>query len=334
MKVDKELLQRVLSLLFPEQRKWIVRALVITGLPMLSAPLWEPYLNAALAKYFEVSVPTPNATIGGILLALGIVGGIANVVLDRRDKRIAVSQEDAADKETLTTLFSELHLPTLDAFIEYGKTSMVYTPVLHYFFGVDAVVRASSYHLHDSALREEVARFHAALTKALSFGHYFVDMPNDKLQKFNSRCDVHADPQARKAHDEFLKAVWDAESHIKALCQAVRSKYPDFDLSVTNRRALADYRRHEERVAREVSDWELAVLAAVIELEEHRQVPTVQHLSMVLSKPSVDVRVALDKLIDLDYVAHLYPGMPWQKFTALADGRAYYVSHREVAEQD
>lgn len=98
MKVGEELLQRALGALFPEQRKWIVRVLVLAGVPMLSAPLWEPYLNAALAKYFEVRVPTPNAMVGGILLALGVMGAIANVVLDRKDKRIAVSQEDVADK--------------------------------------------------------------------------------------------------------------------------------------------------------------------------------------------------------------------------------------------
>lgn len=228
MKINKELIQRVLSVLFPEQRKWIVRVLVLAGISIVSAPFWEPYLNAALTNYFGVSVPMPNATTGWILLALGIVGAICNVVLDRRDKQITVSVEDASDRETLTMLLSELHMPTLDTFIAYGKTSMAYIPVLHYFSRVDAVVNSSAFHLHDPQLKEKVGHFHAALSKALSFEEYFVETSNDKLQKFDSRRDVHADPQARKAHDGFIQSVWDTERHIKELCQSVRSKYPDF----------------------------------------------------------------------------------------------------------
>lgn len=334
MKVGKELVQRALGAWFPEQRKWIVRVLVLAGLPMLSAPLWEPYLNAALAKSFDVSVTTPNAMVGGILLALGIMGAIANVVLDRKDKRIAVSQEDVADKKTLTMLFSEIYLPTLDTFIDYGKKSVIYIPVLHYFFGVDAVIRSSAYHLHDPKLREAVGHFHAALSKALSYGEYFVEMPNDTLQKFDSRHDVHVDPQAKAAHEDFIQAVWDTEHHIKVLCQLVQSKYLDFDLSETNRRALEDYRHHQAKVANEVSDWEFSVMNAIIEMEEIRETPTLQNLSATLKRPSVDVRVALDKLIGLNYVKHLYPGAPWQKYTVLADGRAYYVLHRGLDGQE
>ncbi len=36
-------------------------------------------------------------------------------------------------------------------------------------------------------------------------------------------------------------------------------------------------------------------------------------------------------MIKLGHVKYLYPGMTWQKFTALSDGRAYYVRHRDSA---
>lgn len=75
------------------------------------------------------------------------------------------------------------------------------------------------------------------------------------------------------------------------------------------------------------------MLAAIIELEEQRELPTLQNLSAALAKPGVDVLVALDKLISLYYAKHLYRGMPCQKFTTLPGGRAYYVSQRDIMEQ-
>jgi hypothetical protein len=237
--------------------------------------------------------------------------------------------EDDADKKTLHGLFSELHLPTLDMFIHYGKLSMTYTPVLHYFFGLQAVVEASKYHIHDRQLKEGVERLYASLSKALSYGEYFTETSNEKLQKFDSRQDVHADPRAREAHDAFIQAVYDTENHLKALCMAARLKYPGFDLDATSRQALEDYRSYNEEAAAAVSDWEFAVLAMIIRLEEVRDVPTLQRLAEELDKPKVDVQVALDKMIKLGHVKHLYPGMTWQKFTVLPDGRAHYVRHRD-----
>lgn len=331
MKVSEQQIWRVIRLFFPEQRKWVARVLVLAGIPMVSGPLWQPYLDAFLAHYFDTNVPSPNITIGAVLLALGLLGVIANEMLDRWPKKISVSVEDDADKQTLHGLFSELHLPTLDMFIHYGKLSMTYTPVLHYFFGLEAVVQASKYHIHDQSLKMGVERLYASLSKALSYGEHFTDTPNEKLQKFDNRNDVHVDPRAREAHDAFIQAVYDTETHLKALCMAVRSKYPSFDLDATSRHALEDYRRYNQEAAAELSDGEFAVLATIIRLEGVRDIPTLSRLAEVLDRPRVDVQVALDKMIKLGHVKHLYPGMTWQKFTALPDGRAYYVRHRDAA---
>lgn len=331
MQFNENSLWKFIRLLFPEQRKWAARMLLAAGLSLVSGPLWEPYLNALLARYAEISVPNPSPTIGGLLLALGIIGVIINEVLDRRPKRVSVSIEDHVDKSTLYELFSELHLPTLDQFIYYGRLSMTYTPVLHYFYGLQAVVQASKFHVYDRQLKEDANSLCASLTTALSFGEYFTDTANDKLQKFDSRHDVHADPRARAAHDGFIQAVNDTDTHLRSLCIRVRSKFPDFDMDVTSRQALEAYRRHFEEAQSAVSLWELAVLETIIALEEVRDAPTLERLAAALERPKVDVQVALDRLITLKHVKHLYPGAAWQKYTALQDGRAYFVRHRDSA---
>lgn len=331
MKVSEQQIWRVVRLFYPEQRKWVAKVLVLAAIPLISGPVWQPYLDAFLASYFDINVPSTNITIGAVLLALGLLCVIANETLDRWPKKISVSVEDDADRQTLHGLFSELHLPTLDLFTHYGKLSATYIPVLHYFYGLEGVVHASKYHIHDQSLKVGVEHLYASLAKALSYGEFFTETADENIQKFDNRQDVHAAPRAREAHDAFVQAVYDTETHLKALCMAVRSKYPGFDLDATSRHALENYRRYTKEAAAELSDGDFAVLAMIIRLEEVRDIPTLSRLAEVLDRPRVDVQVALDKMIKMGHVKHLYPGMTWQKFTVLPDGRAYYVLHRDAA---
>lgn len=320
---------QIIRIFFPEQRKWVARILIASAIPMLTGPVWEPYLNAVLRRYGDFVVPNPNVTAGWVLLVCGLVVFAANEVLDRRPKQVRVPVEDVADRKTLLTLFSELHLPTLDQFIHYGKLSITYVPVLHHFHGSEGVVQASNFHLHDRVIKSEVGGLHAALSRALSFGEYFVEMPNEKLQKFDSRRDIHADPRAREAHNDFIQAVYDVETHLRALCAAVRSKYPDFDFEATNRRALDDYKSYYQEPSPELSEHEFAVLAEIVRLEEVREAPTLQNLATAMGVPKVDVQVGLDNLTKLGHVKHLYPGGLHQKFTVLPSGRALYIRLRD-----
>ncbi len=333
MKYDHQKMLQVIRVFFPEQRKWVARILIVSAIPMLTGPIWEPYLNAVLRRYGDLVVPNPNAVAGWILLACGLTVIVANEVLDRWPRKVEISIEDKADRKTLVTLFSELHLPTIDSFIHYGKLSITYVPVLHHFAGLEGVIHASNFHLHDRALKMELDRFHAALAKALSFGEYFVEMPNMELQKFDSRRDVHADPRAREAHDTFLQSVYDTEVSLRALCSMVRSKYPEFDFDATNRRAIEDYRSYHTKPSPELSDSEFAVLSEIVQLEEMQQAPTLQNLASALGMPKVDVQVALDKLQEVGHVKHLYPGALHQKYTILPSGRALFVRLRDALRQ-
>ncbi|MDR0996217.1 MAG: hypothetical protein LBL69_00970 [Zoogloeaceae bacterium] len=256
MKFDQQKVWQVIRLFFPEQRKWAAKLLLLSGSAIVTGPKWVPYVDAFFVRNFDINVLSPDPTIEVALLVigvffsvLGVLGVIANVVLDLWLKRSSVSVEDDADKKTLQELFSELHLPTLDIFIYYGKLSMVYTPVLYYFSGLEAIVQAAKYHIHDRKLKEGVECLYVSLSKALSYGEYFTDMPNKNLQKFDSRRDIHVDPRAREAQDAFIRAVYDTETHLKELCRMVRSKYTDFDLDATSRQALDNYRSNSKKAA-------------------------------------------------------------------------------------
>lgn len=322
-----------MRLLFPELRKWVARALIAAGIPTVTGPIWEPYANAALEHYAGFSVPAPNVITGWVILILGLVVFAVSEVLDRWPRITVTSDEDVADRKSMEMLFSNLYIPVLDKFFQYGKRSVTYLPILHYFYGLEGLVQTSTYHVHDAELKSDVDGLYSALSRALSHGEYFVEMPNPELQKFDSQRDIHADPDAKKAQEDFVSSVFGAERHLRSLCRSVSAKYPDFDFSRTDRTALAEYREYyqkkEEEEAAVISGFEFEVLSTILNVEAGPNYPNLATLTEVLARPRVNVQVALDKLIERGFVAHLYRGAPHQKYTVLKDGRAYYVANRE-----
>ncbi len=318
--------------LFPEQRKWVAKVLIVSGLSLLLGPAWVPIANAVLQRYADFSVPETDQSTGWVILVLGLLAFAFNEFLGASRKTEVISAQDVADRNSMKLLFSNLYLPALDEFFHFGKLSITYIPALHYFYGLEGFVRASNYHVHCEQLKREVDGLYAELSKALSFHAYFVEMPNADLQKFDSRRDIYRDHDAKQAHDDFVNAVYAAEAHMRSLCTLVSSKYPDFDFSETNRLALNDYREHyprqEEAKPMALTQFEFSVLRAIVDIESGPNYPNLETLMTELGCPRVDVQVGLDKLIEIDFVKHLYPGLPYQKYTALKDGRAFYVEHR------
>lgn len=332
MKEIFEQVLRIVRIFFPEQRKWIVRVLLSASLPIICGPVWESYLNAILYHYFSIEVSTTSMEVTGwILLTISLMIFAINEYQDRRVKKENLSIQDVADRKSMEILFSNLHLPSLAKFFELGKVSITYLPALHYFYGLKEFVQAADYHVHDKSIKTAIDALYGALSMAFSHGEYFVEMPNQDLHKFDSRRDVHVDPEARRVHDEFLKSVWTSEEHLRKLCHAVLSKYPDFDFKKTDHLALKEYKACQDAAERElkseVTEFQLSVMRAILNLEEAREYPNLQALMDVLECSRVVVQNALDELIDREFVKHLYPGGPIQKYTVLKDGRAYYVAH-------
>lgn len=332
----QEFVRLLLRLLFPELRKKIIGALVFAGISLVSGPVWQPYANAILQHNWNITIPPADVFAGWILLSLGLVFLVAGEIWDQSTKRTVASPLGVADSKKLRKLFSTIHLPTFTKFFQHGRGTMIYFPVTHYVDELEGVIHAAQYQLDDQQLSAEANGLFQALSAALQQIDYFSPASNSDLLKFESKHDIYANPEAREARDGFLSAVHAAEGHLHSLCRLVSSKYPDFDFDVTNRLALDGYeetvRRSEEAKAAEaaaVSDFEVSVMGCILELEAHRQSPSLQVLIAVLRCERIHTQVALDRLIERGFVKHLYPGMSYQKFTVLKPGRAYYLASRE-----
>lgn len=335
MKIDIDAItnafERIYKLVRPEPRKWVARFVITSGVGLLITPAWGPYLDAYLKKKYDLSIiPIPNYT-GWILLILGLFILYANYRADSNTGAVKEdSEEIKADKKSLYNLFSQLHIPSMDEFFHYGKISMVYIPATHYADGLSALINSSNFHLYDKKILSSVTALDESLKKSFSLYGYFSETANKNLYKFDSKFRIHSDTEARKAHDDFIESVYTAEKYLKKLCAYTKNTFPDFDFSLTDKNAWDDYNYHNSEPQKKISDFDFSVLSKIIQLEEWREIPTLNRLASELSTQRVDVQVALDKMINLNFVKHLYKGQPYQKYTALQEGRVYYVENRDA----
>lgn len=233
--------------LFPEPRKWLSKKLVIAGIAMATGPFWEPYARALFARHTGIQIEPSDGTAGWVILGLGVVFIGINHYLDRKPVIKVDPALAAADRETITAFFSTFHIPTLNSFIDYGKSMYTYVPVIYYYAGIQEFVESASFHLNDLELRTEVEGLYVGLNKALSQGDYFHSASNEKLQKFDSRRDIYRCPDARQAHEDFLSGVQETEVHLKALNRLIKTKFPDFSTTETSREALAERKRYQRQ---------------------------------------------------------------------------------------
>ncbi|MGP6489454.1 hypothetical protein [Duffyella gerundensis] len=331
MKFDINTILLIYKVLRPEPRKWVSRVLILAGLPLLSSPVWVPYVDAFLKKRYDLTVPQAATSLTGWgLILIGLIMIFINYKIDSKPEvKREDSEEKKADKETLYQIFSQIYIPAMDQFFHHGKMSMVYLPVLHFKTGLSALISSSNFYLHNKELKESVLALEKNLDKSLSFFGYFSETPNADLQKFDSKFKIHSNKQAREAHEEFTQSIYKTEEKLKELCAQTRDHFPDFDFTVTNKNAIDDYNHYNSEPKKIITDFELTVLSKIIELEELREKPTLYRLAAELSCQKVKVQVALDKMIKISFAKHLYPGMPYQHYTALSDGRLYYVENSE-----
>ncbi|HBS0497634.1 hypothetical protein [Pantoea agglomerans] len=325
--------ERIYKLFRPEPRKWAVRFVITSGVTLLSTPAWGPYLDAYLKKKYDLSIIPAPTYIGWILFIVGLLILYANYKIDSKPGMTKEdSEEKKADKKSLYKLFSQLHIPSMDEFFHHGKMSMVYIPATHYADGLSALINSSNFHLYDKEILLSVNALDESLKNSFSLYGYFTETANKNLFKFDSKFRIHSDAEARKAHDDFIESVCAAEKNLKKLCYYTKSTFPDFDFSITDKNAFDDYKYHNSVPEKKISDFDFSVLSKIIQLEEWRETPTLNRLASELSTQKVDVQVALDRMINLNFAKHLYKGQPCQKYTVMKEGRAYYVENRDAYE--
>jgi hypothetical protein len=72
-----DFLLEVIRIFKPDQRKWIVRIFIVSGIGMISTPFWQPWIEALLEKEIGLNLAY-TAIPGWILITLGLLIYIFN----------------------------------------------------------------------------------------------------------------------------------------------------------------------------------------------------------------------------------------------------------------
>lgn len=223
---------------------WAYYLVSFAALICMAAPL-APFIDASIKKQLSI-LGFPLAIILGLAAAL-ILNPIRahSAALRLLASPAGESPETKKDRETILKLLSEIHTPTFDNFIHFGRLHFIDDSIFHFWEGFNGKVNASNFHLYDEDLRIPVIGLHTAWGKSLGFGRYFVNTNNGRLHKFDSRYDIYRDQDAKAAHDAFSEAINDADRYFRTLLAVVREKFIDIDIDATNSLALADYRSYQ-----------------------------------------------------------------------------------------
>ena len=223
---------------------WAYYIVSFAALTCMAAPL-APFLDAQARQQLSV-LGFPFA------IALGLVAALVLNPIRAHSAALRLiatpageSPEAKKDRETVLRLLNEVHTPTFDNFIYYGRLHFIDDSIFHFWEGLNGKVNASNFHLYDKDLRAATLGLHAAWGKSLSFGKYFIVTNNGRLHKFDSRHDIYRDQEAKAAHDAFSEAINEADQYLRSLLTLVREKFPDIDIEATNAIALADYRSYQ-----------------------------------------------------------------------------------------
>lgn len=158
---------------------------------------------------------------------------------------VGESTEKLKDTQTIVNLLNNIHTPTFDSYVHFGKLDLLDGNILHFWEGFNACVSSSSFHIYSEELGKIVNDLHASWKLSLSFDPYFTDTSNVSLLKFDSRYDIYRDEQAKFAHDEFGRAINTADEKFRELLSLVRKEYPSIDIDKTNKIAADHFRSYQ-----------------------------------------------------------------------------------------
>ncbi len=86
MKQILDFLLEVIRIFKPDQRKWIVRTFIVSGIGMISSPFWQTWIEALLEK--ELGLNFSYTTLPGwILIAIGVLFHLFNIWQEKQSEK-------------------------------------------------------------------------------------------------------------------------------------------------------------------------------------------------------------------------------------------------------
>lgn len=140
----------------------------------------------------------------------------------------------APDFDALERLMSNLHIPTVENFIDKGHLGYFYSPILNEVFSYRSIFETATFQMSHAPLKEQLGKFFNAWKATLSYGQYFYPTGSPDLLRFNFLMDLLPSQPLNDLHDQYLAKVVIFEQEFKGLIVALHKYAPNLDIYRTS----------------------------------------------------------------------------------------------------
>jgi len=146
------------------------------------------------------------------------------------------------DLATLRKMFENIYLPTFEYFFSTARTGHIRYDLLFYWEGFDSLLLSSDFHIYNRILAKKASDFHKAWRSSLSFGDYFISLPDSNSIFRLIPPEKSGDWETWNQHYlGFQAAVDSTERSFRDLIKFVKVNFAELDVDQTNQVAISSY---------------------------------------------------------------------------------------------
>jgi len=140
----------------------------------------------------------------------------------------------------LRTLFSWIHIQTIDLFIE-ELPNKILSRIFWYWYSFHEVFESNASHIYDKDLEKVLSRFHNLWGYTLNYGHLFMPNRSGTYYTMQLPLDVFMNDRNEKDFKELEQQSIELKEAFKDIIQFIRENYLEVDLNLLSEKAFQSY---------------------------------------------------------------------------------------------
>ncbi|EMK3674263.1 hypothetical protein P7M36_23660 [Vibrio parahaemolyticus] len=249
MNIKDILLRKLDSILNPKLENRLILTFLALGAVFVGKPVFLAFQAEFSVTRGDTTVSTEISNnldfgliaIGLIFLSISIALYIFKVTREKREQKRAQKKREQI---AIETILEAMLLPAIDEAIDQAELLVFYSPVLHYFHGIESLFNSSSFSVSNPKLNKGFEHFYHSFNDFCSHGLHFKKTYNPDYFRFIKPHEVGDIDDYEKYEAEFKADLRRFRESFKGFIQDIRHEYPDIDIASTNRKALLDYRSY------------------------------------------------------------------------------------------
>lgn len=148
------------------------------------------------------------------------------------------------DIHNLLTLFSWMHIPTLDLFID-ELPDKILSRIFWFWYSFHETFESNTFHIYEEDLASKLTRFHNLWGYTLNYGHLFLPNSSGTYYTMQLPYDIFMSERNQQDFKKLSKQSTDLKEAFNDLTRFVRENYLEVDLNQLSDKAFKKYKDYE-----------------------------------------------------------------------------------------